>query len=379
MYLLDEHTKKLESISETTFSEHGFKERYDLQEWIDNNPEIISKELGKDEELLIIQKEFSNFDKTKERLDLLALDKSGNLVIIENKLDDSGKDVTWQALKYASYCSMLTKSEIISIYQDYLNKKNIIENAEDNISEHLGGEDINVNIGNNQRIILVAKEFRAEVTSTVLWLRANGIDIQCIKFTPYQFQDKVLIDIDKIIPVPEIEEFTVKLSIKETEDKNISTTKSIRGSIYFDYWSKLLKYSSSTDFNLYNNRTAPKDSWISTGAGIANVMYGLVLLKDKIRVELYINRESSEENKRIFDLLYNHKEKIENIFGDNLIWERLEHKKASRISYLTSQFSRDDSDSWNEAIKWHIEQIKKLESAIRDSLEQVKSKMKSNE
>lgn len=48
-----------------------------------------------DEELLIIQKEFDGFDGTNERLDLLALDRSGALVIIENKLDDTGRDVTW--------------------------------------------------------------------------------------------------------------------------------------------------------------------------------------------------------------------------------------------------------------------------------------------
>ncbi len=59
------------------------------------------------EELLIIQKEFDGFDETRERLDLLALDKQGSLVVIENKLDDSGRDVVWQALKYASYCSSL--------------------------------------------------------------------------------------------------------------------------------------------------------------------------------------------------------------------------------------------------------------------------------
>jgi RecB family endonuclease NucS len=41
---------------------------------------------------LIIQKEFAGFGDTKERLDLLALDKKGKLVVIENKLDDSGRD-----------------------------------------------------------------------------------------------------------------------------------------------------------------------------------------------------------------------------------------------------------------------------------------------
>lgn len=37
-----------------------------------------------------------------ERLDLLALDKAGNLVIIKNKLDDNGRDVAWQPLQHAA-------------------------------------------------------------------------------------------------------------------------------------------------------------------------------------------------------------------------------------------------------------------------------------
>ena len=63
-----------------------------MQEWIAKCPECLG------EELLIIQKAFDGFDETKERLNLLALDKQGGLVVIENKLDDSGKDVVWLAL-----------------------------------------------------------------------------------------------------------------------------------------------------------------------------------------------------------------------------------------------------------------------------------------
>lgn len=44
---------------------------------------------------MIIQKEFDGFDDTRERLDLLALDKDGNLVIIENKLDWTTVAVMW--------------------------------------------------------------------------------------------------------------------------------------------------------------------------------------------------------------------------------------------------------------------------------------------
>jgi len=90
MYLIDKKNNRLTKIEEKTFSELGFKEREHLQEWLANEPAVFG------EDLLIIQKEFDGFADTRER------HKDGNLVIIENKLDDSGRDVTWQALKYAS-------------------------------------------------------------------------------------------------------------------------------------------------------------------------------------------------------------------------------------------------------------------------------------
>jgi hypothetical protein len=88
---------------------------------------------------LLIQKEFSSFSDTHERLDLLALDKQGSLVIIENKLDDTGRDVTWQALKYASYCSGLSKEHIRKIYQEYLDRTEPASKAEEKLSEFFEG------------------------------------------------------------------------------------------------------------------------------------------------------------------------------------------------------------------------------------------------
>lgn len=76
---------------------------------------------------MIIAKEFDGFSETLERLDLLAFDKQGNLVIIENKLDDAGRNVTWQALKYVSYCASLDAGQMRSIYQRYLKKYKVGE------------------------------------------------------------------------------------------------------------------------------------------------------------------------------------------------------------------------------------------------------------
>lgn len=167
MFKIDASSNRISRIESKSFSELGFKEREHLQEWLANEPNALG------EELLIIQKEFDGFDDTRERLDLLALDKDGNLVVIENKLDDSGRDVLWQALKYASYCSSLTKQQIVDVYQKYLNRYCGDADATANLCDFFNISDLEelvLNSGNAQRLVFVAANYRKEVTSTALWL-----------------------------------------------------------------------------------------------------------------------------------------------------------------------------------------------------------------
>ncbi|MGV0005385.1 MAG: PD-(D/E)XK nuclease family protein [Candidatus Porifericomitaceae bacterium WSBS_2022_MAG_OTU9] len=175
---------------------------------------------GSYEELLIIQKEFADWEDTNERLDLLALDKQGSLVIIENKLDDSGKDVTWQALEHASYCSTLSKENIKKIYQDYLGPK---EKAEEKLSEFFDDTDTTYEELSfiTQRIILIAARFRKEVTSTVLWLMRFKIKIQCFRATPYSMDingdKKLFLNFEQIIPPKDAEDYMIRMAEKEQD------------------------------------------------------------------------------------------------------------------------------------------------------------------
>ena len=113
MFKVNLSENRLVRLEERRFSDLKLHERDHLQEWLVQTPEALG------EDLLIIQKEFDGFEHTRERLDVLALDKEGRLVVVENKLDDSGRDVVWQVLKYAAYCSSLKKAEIVDIYQKY--------------------------------------------------------------------------------------------------------------------------------------------------------------------------------------------------------------------------------------------------------------------
>lgn len=73
MYIIDKENNKIIKVNKKSFKDLGFEERHHLQEWIAKEPSSLG------EDLLIIQKEFDGFSDTRERLDLLALDKEGNL------------------------------------------------------------------------------------------------------------------------------------------------------------------------------------------------------------------------------------------------------------------------------------------------------------
>ena len=135
MFKINAIANRIQPLETRRFSELGFSERKHLQEWLANHPQALTQDDG--DELLIIQKEFDGFDDTRERLDLLAIDKQGNLVIIENKLDDSGRDVVWQALKYASYCANLKKQQVVEIFQRYLDEQARQEGKESESAQSL--------------------------------------------------------------------------------------------------------------------------------------------------------------------------------------------------------------------------------------------------
>jgi hypothetical protein len=361
MYLINKVENKISKLKENTFSDLGFKEREHLQEWLAGNPGALG------EELLIIQKEFAGFNDTKERLDLLALDKQGNLVIIENKLDDSGRDATWQVLKYASYCSSLTKENIKNIYQEYLSNSCSSDLAEDKLSEFLDGKDleeITLNQGTTQRIMMVSGSFRKEVTSTVLWLMNFNIRIQCFKLTPFSFGDQLLLNVEQILPVKDTEEFAISMATKVREEINTLDTLKERHSIRFDFWKAYLLESNQKN-SLFSNISPSKDNWINFGIGMSGLSINLVVTKTHCRAEVYFNRGNQVDNKEAFDYFYKRKDAIENVFGDQLVWERMDEKVSSRIKYQLDGVNVFEKEDWPKMIAFLIDASVRMEKAVK--------------
>ena len=367
MYILNKQNNQMEAIEQVTFKSLGLKERKDLQEWIAKKPDILG------EELLIIQKEFDGFDGTSERLDLLALDKQGNLVIIENKLDSSGKDVVWQAIKYASYCSSLTVQNIKDIFRDYLSKCLRIDKCEDVLADFFGNDDFEkkLNNGNKQRIIMVAGEFRKEVTSTVVWLFNYGLRLQCFRASAYKHSEQMFFSFEQILPVKEVEDYTIKMADKQREDLN--NQEEINKSQYKrrEFWTQFLKLMNKQT-NLCMNVSPTTEQWIPISMGIAGISVNLVVSQKYARAELYINRGTAEENKKIFDFFSLKKSEIEKDFGNQLIWERMDDKVTSRIKFQMDGVDTYDSEYWLKINPFLIDTAIKMVKAFREPIEKLR-------
>ena len=356
MFRIDHQTNRIVKVRQVSFSELGYTERNHLQEWLANQPDAL------DEELLIIQKEFDGFDDTRERLDLLAIDKNGNLVVIENKLDDSGRDVVWQALKYASYCSTLSKSQIADIYQRYLDKNATGQDAKARICEFLGEEDfaeVVLNPGNDQRLIMVAAQFRKEVTSTVLWLLKHHVFVKCFRATPFKDGDNLFLTVEQVIPLPEAEELMIGISEKEVEEQSSERGQANRHQLRTEFWHLTLEALRSANVDLYANVRPGKDNWLNASFGLTGVHYSMIFNRDEARVDFALGTGSQEINKALFDNLHANREHYESLYGGPLNWRRMDDNKASLV-VCAKPFDGHNRECWPQMVDWLVEHVQRM-------------------
>ena len=158
---------KLREI-EISLSDSGRSESYDLESWIVTNPSIIEKGL------VIIGRQVHT---SSGPLDLLALDRAGNSVIVELKRDKLPRDALAQAIDYASDISSWEIDRIneTCIKYTHLSLDDIIA---ENFPE-LSLETLNIN--ETQRIILVGFAIDPPLERMINWLSETyNVDINAL-------------------------------------------------------------------------------------------------------------------------------------------------------------------------------------------------------
>ena len=147
---------------------------------------------------------------------------------------------------------------------------------------------------------------------------------------------------------------------RQTQRTSVST----KGEKYQNYFQNLID--DLRDIHRFTSAKAGQpQNWYSFSSGVSGMTYGANFSQGgKARAELYIDLGDHEKNKYVFDQLFNIKGEIEDSLGQEISWERLDNKRASRLA-LYIDGSIEESDSELEKVKnWHIEQLLKLKAAL---------------
>lgn len=215
IFVVSKDLRSVEKTGKESFVGLNLWERQHIEEWIRKAPDILG------EDLLVVSAEFDRFTGSQDRLDILAVDRKGNLVVVEIKRDPFAGYADLQAIRYAAMVSTMTVEKLAPHYLTYLQRDKrddrvTLETAKNQIVEFVEAEDFE-ELSTKPRIILCSEDFSLEVTTTVLWLRQFGVDISCVRFTPYQVGEKVIIVPTKTIPLQTAEQFQVDIQRKQED------------------------------------------------------------------------------------------------------------------------------------------------------------------
>lgn len=365
MALYEITSTEFRPLSTASFAALQVRERDDLQRLLRTQIEVLG------DDLYVLSEEFGDWDDSRRRIDLLAIDRDANLVVVELKRTNDGGHMELQAIRYASMVSAMTFERAAQIHAEFLARMG--ENSEEahtRILSFLNWEDADEEtFAPDVRILLVSENFGKELTTAVLWLRDRDIDIRCIRMRPYEDGGKRLIDVQQIIPLPEAQEYQVHLREKEQVGRK---KRAERYDVRLKFWEGLLDIARSRNTRHANIKPGSYH-WIGASSGIRGLGFNYVIIQECGIVELYIDRGEVVANKRIFDQLHNCKNECEKRFGSALSWERLDGKRACRIKHIIETGGyRSPESEWPAIQTEMVSTMVRLEAALKPAIESLK-------
>jgi hypothetical protein len=278
---------KLEQVDPRTLWD---TEPGDFTPWLAKNIELLAEELGLDLELLQVEKPVGDFS-----CDILARDTGRDRpVIIENQLEATDHRHLGQLLTYAS------------------------------------GLDAAV-------VVWISPEIREEHRQALDWLNRHtdeGVDFFGVALEVVRIDDSKPAVHFKLAAAPNA--WTKKIvatGAGEVTERQIQ---------YQDFFQAVID-ELREKHQFTNAQVAQPTNWYAFSSGTRGLTWnGSFASRDRLRAEFYIDVRDTEKNKAIFDKLFSKKAEIELKTGP-LDWERLDQKRASRISLVRHDTNIEDA------------------------------------
>lgn len=348
---------KLTAANPTRFYVEGLRERQDIQRMLRDQIAVLG------EDLLVLSDEYGGWIDSNRRIDLLCLDAEANLVVVELKRDDAGH-MELQAIRYAAMIARMTFAEAVDAHTQYLRRCGQSgEDAEAKLLAYLNWQEAEQEeFGGSVRIILASAAFSKELTTTVLWLREQGLDISCIRLSPYKLGDgRLLLDVQPIIPLPEATQFQTQIGLKRQAEQKAKVE---RHEVRYEFWQGLLQLSAQRT-PIFAGRSPTKENWIAGSAGVSGFTYNYNIRQRDSQVHLWI-----AGNEQAYEVLKAQQAPIEAEFGSHLIWKREDGQRGTLIGAPVEGGYRSSRDEWPIVQQAMVDAMLKLERILKPRLTQ---------
>ncbi len=268
-------------------------EALEFTPWLANNIDVLGESLHLTLKVVEVEKTVGSFS-----LDILAEDGAGELVIIENQIYKTDHDHLGKVLTYFTN----------------LNAKTAIWISSDPRPEHI---------------------------RAMAWLNETAPDdlsFYLVRAEAYRIGDSPPAPLFSKIVEPSVESREIGHKKEELAERHIDR---------MQFWQELLARA-KVRTQLHGNISPGKENWVSAGIGVGGLVFSYVILMSDARVELYIDRGAGldAQNKVIFDHLVAQRDELDRAFGAPLVWERLDERRACRISYLLGIGGLRDRSQW---------------------------------
>ena len=147
------------------------------------------------------------------------------------------------------------------------------------------------------------------------------------------------------------------------DEENDKATDENRHDLRKRYWSYALPsiQKAHSHRGCFCNVNPTSSNWLSGSFGIGGFSITCVANRDEARVDFWMSNNDKEKNKKGFDLLFAHKDEIEQKLGTKALdWSRAEDYKASWITFSLKGVSIANESDWPRMAKFHVEWSTKI-------------------